>query len=196
MDGEEIIDELLSADLPSEDAEDIPPLRDAEEASRTLRRIRRIRRAAVQELGAAEAEIARLERFVEERRAHWEAMERFHVERLQRWHEAILRDAPERKTIRLPAGTLVTRAQQPEWSFDEAVFVEWAQHHLPSVLRPPVPRPPSIDRAAAKRLLTRWDGRSRQYGVVTDDGSVVLPPGVKVVERGTRFTVVIDEEEG
>lgn len=187
------VDDVLTGDLP--DSGEPEPLRDSDEANRTLRRIRRIRLQRDAELAAAIAERERLERYINERQAHWLEAERFHVERLVRWHAAVLRDDSSRRTISLPVGTLTARAQQAEWTWDEPTFIEWAKEHMPSALRPVPPVPPSlaIDKAAAKRLLTHGDGRARQYGV-EDEYKVELPPGVKVTERDVKFDFQITEE--
>jgi hypothetical protein len=101
----------------------------------------------------------------------------------------------QQASISLPYGSLGSRAQQPEWSYpDEQAFMAWAREHAPSLVRTPPQPADEIDRAEAKRLLTRRDAKDKpiEFGV-TADGE--RPPGLLVISRDRKYAIELTEGE-
>lgn len=183
-------DDMLGPE-PDDYAEAVEPPADLAEADRTLRRVARIRRTRDAERETVAGEIARLTGWLEAREEHWGTAEQYHLDRLRRYHEAVLAGNPRSKTIVLPSGSLKARVQQPEWRFGPE-FEEWAETMAPEILRH-VPARSEIDRAAAKAYLTRTDAKGEPvaYGVSPDGEQ---PPGVEVAARDLKFDVELTEE--
>jgi hypothetical protein len=161
---------------------------DADEANRTLLRVARVRRARANDEEVAAAQIAQVRTWLAARRALHESAESYHLERLHRYHAAVLARDPKAKTISLPAGMLVSRSQAPVWTFEAELFIAWANEHAPEIIRYKPAPAPEVDVTAAKALLTRRDTRGHvlAWGV-TEDGET--PPGVSVEHRERRFEV-------
>lgn len=182
---EQDLDEFLMGDEPDFDTEVAPPA-DADEADRRLRRLAKVRA----EIAEVEAEAARyIERVNEWAESRYQVLHgkaRWLEEGLEMWHRAVLADDPSRKSISLPCGTLKSRAQQPVWSFDDDVFLPWAEVHAPELVKVQVRS--SVDRNAAKHaIVVLDDGRY----IVSGTGEVV--PGVTVTVRGPSFSVATEE---
>ena len=94
---------------------------------------------------------------------------------------------PKLTKLDLPGGTLRSRAQQPEWTYDVQAFMGWAlssdgpgRYMVRTKVEP--------DKAAAKKALHIPDGRPGDtVQAVTSDGEVV--PGVTVTYRPRRLVV-------
>lgn len=173
----------LAGDTPDYTAE--PGLPDGhDDVNRRLRRLARIRAEITQVQQEAADEMARIELWLHARLDVLEGRQAWELEGLEMWHRAVLAEDPDRKTISLPSGTLKARVQQPEWSFDEPVFLAWAEKARPELVRVPVPKP-SIDKAAAKKTLIP-DATGLDI-VVSPDGELV--PGVTVTVREPKFVV-------
>lgn len=179
------------------DFDDTPPelaLTDRAGADRHLVAIDRIEREFALEHAGALAEIERIQQWIAGRYEASTAQADWHRSILHRYHEAVLAVGGP-KTIKLPHGELQARAQQPTWEIDAPTFLAWARENLPEAVRPPKVTEPTVDVAAAKRLLTVahevavGDGRA----VVTVDGEQAR--GVFVRERPPKFSTVIAQPE-
>jgi hypothetical protein len=147
------LDELLAGDDPDWDTDPQPPV-DADQADRWLRRLR-----ILNEQEDADTELANTQRA---RIDLWLSLQNESRAKTRAWleaslilhHEAYLRTAGPKaaKTIHLPNGDLIARAQQPEWRYtDEAAFIGWAEtNNRDEFLTRPAPVP---DRNAVKRML-------------------------------------------
>jgi hypothetical protein len=91
---------------------------------------------------------------------------------LTAYHAAQLAEDPGRKTIKLPHGTLTSRAQGPVYEFTDD-YLAWAAKNAPETLRE---RAPEVDKTAAKAYLQ-------------ETGEVA--PGVTITERGPSFSVKV-----
>ena len=80
--------------------------------------------------------------------------------------------------------------QQPEWVFDDEVFIAWAVEHAPDLVRVPEPKP-AVDKTAAKKTLLTVEVGEGAHSILTEEGEVV--PGVTVTGRGPSFSVVTEE---
>lgn len=191
----------LEADLlgPEPDYDSEPPVElDRSTADRHLRRIAHLDARYAADKEVAEAQIEQVRAWLAGRYATYDAQRAWLHSTLRRFHEALLSIDPRAKTVKLPAGELKMRAQQPSWKFtDTAAFLAWAQENAPDVVRPPVPSEPSIDVNAAKKLLTqeRRDEHDKVVATVrgvTADGT--RPPGLTVDDVDDKFSVEIATE--
>ena len=188
---EQDLDEFMMGDEPDFDAPPEAP-QDAERADMQLRRLAKVRAEMAQIGEHARAQIARIDEWHARRVEVLANRERWLVEGLEMWHRAVLADDPSRKSISLPCGTLKSRVQQPEWLFDDEVFIAWAREHAPSLVRVPEPKP-AVDRNAAKKALLTVEVGEGAHSILTEEGEVV--PGVTVTGRGPSFSVVTEEAD-
>lgn len=188
---EQDLDEFMMGDEPDFDAPPEAP-QDAERADMQLRRLAKVRAEMAQIGEHARAQIARIDEWHARRVEVLANRERWLVEGLEMWHRAVLADDPSRKSISLPCGTLKSRVQQPEWVFDDEVFIAWAREHVPSLVRVPEPKP-AVDRNAAKKALLTVEVGEGAHSILTEEGEVV--PGVTVTVRGPSFSVVTEEAD-
>ena len=186
---EQDLDEFLMGDEPDWDSPPEAP-RDADRADEQLRRLVKVRAEMAQIGHHAQAQIERIREWHARRVEVLANRERWLAEGLEMWHRAVLAEDPTRKTISLPCGTLKSRAQQPEWVFDDEAFIAWASEHAPSLVRVPEPKP-AVDKAAAKKALLTVEVGEGVHSILTEEGEVV--PGVMVEVRGRSFSVVTEE---
>lgn len=184
----DLADWLVGPD-PDFDAEVAPPA-DADEADRRLRLLAKVRREIAEVERHAADEIDRVNAWAESRYSVLHGRAQWLTDGLEMWHRAVLSEDPSRKSISLPCGTLKSRAQQPEWAFDDEVFLPWAEVHAPSLVRVPEPKP-AVDRNAAKKALLTVEVGEGVHSILTEEGEVV--PGVTVTVRGPSFSVVTEE---
>ena len=186
---EQDLDEFMMGDEPDFDAPPEAP-QDAERADEQLRRLAKVRAEMAQIGEHARAQIERIDEWHARRVEVLAGRERWLVEGLEMWHRAVLAEDPSRKSISLPCGTLKSRVQQPEWVFDDEVFIAWASEHVPSLVRVPEPKP-AVDRNAAKKALLTVEVGEGAHSILTAEGEVV--PGVTVTVRPPSFSVVTEE---
>ena len=186
---EQDLDEFLMGDEPDWDSPPEAP-QDADRADEQLRRLVKVRAEMAQIGHHAQAQIERIREWHARRVEVLANRERWLAEGLEMWHRAVLAEDPTRKTISLPCGTLKSRAQQPEWVFDDEAFIAWASEHAPSLVRVPEPKP-AVDKAAAKKALLTVEVGEGVHSILTEEGEVV--PGVMVEVRGRSFSVVTEE---
>ena len=184
----DLADWLVGPD-PDFDAEVAPPA-DADEADRRLRLLAKVRREIAEVERHAADEIDRVNAWAESRYSVLHGRAQWLTDGLEMWHRAVLSEDPSRKSISLPCGTLKSRVQQPEWAFDDEVFIAWAREHAPSLVRVPEPKP-AVDRNAAKKALLTVEVGEGVHSILTEEGEVV--PGVTVTGRPPSFSVVTEE---
>lgn len=165
----EDLEALLAGDEPDWDT-DLEAPEDADSADRMLRRMRLLREERDSALEVAQAQRARIDLWLSCEQSRIDARLESLRSALEIYHRRLLAQDSKRKTVSLPNGRLVSRAQQPEYQFEEPVFVDWAERYNPDLIR--VKEVRSIDKAAAKKF-------------VADQGTTI--PGVTVVERGPKF---------
>jgi|GEM_PF-6497569 len=164
----------------------LPTLADAQRAARRLAEIRRDQQALAE---VYDAEEQRLHQEIEalrqrreqamkpfDRRASWyeAALEAFHREQL--------RQNPRAKTIRLPAGDLCLRAQQPEWDYgDEDRLADWLALNVgPQYVRKRL----TVDKAKLKKAARVIGGRAV---LVDEETGEMHELPITVTERPPRF---------
>lgn len=153
-----------------------------EQAVWALRKIAAVERARKEAQDAANAEVGRISRWLddEELRAN---QARKHLDYLlEQYHRTQLAENPKAKTIKLPHGTLRFRSQQPQFTRDDAVIKKWAAEDMPEVL---VAQEPKLDWTRLKKALVIQDG----VAIIADTGELV--PGVEVEVRPDKFTVEV-----
>lgn len=191
------LDDLLTDDDVPDDPEGLAgpgaAVQDRAHLNRIVRSIDRIRREAVQVCDLADAQLAKTKTWRDERLRILASEERHQMFRVASYHAMERAQDPRLVTIHLPDGDVPARAQQPEWEFDDAAFIPWAAENLPDALNIPTePPPPTVNRNAAKKLLTqeREDPTTSKVvevlGVTENDER---PPGVKVTERDRKVVV-------
>lgn len=214
------LDEYLDGPEPEWDTEPEPPP-GAIQANGLLRRVARIRAERQRDARMAHEQIEQIARWVDRRDAPRVRQESWLLSALERYHQAVLTISPDRKTIALPAGELVSRMGQAEW-IATAPFAEWvlpaeaqaalalaeqawvntvheilAEHSpLPGALVVKQPPLPGIGVKPMKDALTRRDEKNKVIGLgYTADG--VRPPGleVKAPERGFDIRIAGPEAE-
>lgn len=176
------LDGLLAGPEPDWDGEPEAPA-GVDVANGMLRTLGRLRRELTEAEELAAAEHARVDLWLSLQAKRIGDRTRWLETALALWHAGLLAEDKRRKTVQLPNGTLVARAQPYEWRF-EPEFLAWATENAPDLLRHKPAPAPEIDKAAAKKAMascTFIDGR-----LVTEHGEVM--PGVTVVERGPRYT--------
>ena len=186
---EQDLDEFMMGDEPNYEAPPEPP-QDADRADMQLRRLAKVRAEIAQVEEDAARQIDRINAWAERRYEVLHGRARWLQAGLEMWHRAVLADDPGRKTISLPCGTLKSRVQQPEWVFDDEVFIAWAVEHAPDLVRVPEPKP-AVDKTAAKKTLLTVEVGEGAHSILTEEGEVV--PGVTVTGRGPSFSVVTEE---
>lgn len=105
---------------------------------------------------------------------------------LTSFHLEQLADDPRAKTIRLPHGTLTSRMGQPQWAFEDAAFLAWAEKSAPEFVRTTA----AVDKALAKKTL-RTDEEGRV--VYALPSGPIDVPGVTVTPGLPSFTVSTEE---
>lgn len=180
---EEVEDDLTG---PEPDYEAEPtPLPDLESVNRELRRVAKIRRERDTFKDLVDSEVARLQAKLAEKVEQSERDERWHLDRLRRYHEAALALDGRAKTIGLPNGKLKARAGQPVYEISDDKFVPWARASGGAELLRVSFAP---DRVAVKnRLVVVGDH------VETPGGEPV--PGIVVKPAETSFVVDTSEVE-
>ena len=191
----ELIESVLAGDEPDWDQEPEPPATsDERAANRLLRRWRTLTEEIADANAIYDDEIRAIE---EARSAHVGNLNDrrdWLVASLKLWHQARLAEDPTRTQIKLPQGTLVSRAAQDVWTYEEeAAFVEWAKTHAKqTVHRPPRPEWTTINKNQARKILMERKVAVDDKGNVqlTKDGHLIdretgeAIPGIKVSEGG------------
>lgn len=185
------LDDVLEGDDPDIDQEPTGAI-DADVADRWLRRLGRLAAQDRADEELANARIATINTWLMARREARRPTVEFFERSIELWHLANLRANPKAaKSITLPAGKVASRAQQPEWDFDDTAFVAWAREHAPELVNQPPPPAPKPDKAAAKKHLDvpALEGATPGVPLVVVDGDGEIVPGVTVVARTPKVTV-------
>lgn len=141
---------------------------------------------AIRKIAAAQLRINDIHKLAESERArlaHWEATATQAdqttidalTEKLTAWHAHVLEADAERKTIKLPHGTLSARNKPAGWEWDEAAYIKWAAKNAPETIKQ---TDPTIIKAEAKKHA---DALLEATGEV--------PPGATPIKATVGFTV-------
>lgn len=143
---------------------------DEQKATWALRKLVRVRAELQEKTNDAQAEIARINEWMDREAERLERQESFFLSLLEEFHRTRLAQDPKAKTISLPAGSLKARKAPDNVDFDAEAFVEWAQVTRPEFIRMKL----EVDRAKVKEAVLK-------------DGEIL--PGVEKVEGDLRFSV-------
>lgn len=158
-------------------------IQNAQQAVWALRKIAKIRQLKAEAQALAEAEIAKIQQWLEQELARLDKEERWFTSLLHVYHLDVLDKDPNCKTIRLPGGVLSLRAQQPEFIRNNNVLLAWLKESgLTDFVR--VTEEP--DWASLKKHVEARGGMA----VFVKTGEVV--GGVTVRPRPPQFRVTIE----
>ena len=91
-------------------------------------------------------------------------------------------DGTNKRSMKLPHGTLALKKQQPHYTYAEADIIQWAQDFYPDFVKTTIPEPKvSIDKKKLKDAGTIMDG------LLYIDGVEV--PGVQIEIKDDAFSI-------
>lgn len=155
-----------------------------EGASWALRKIRALRKQAAEVQEVATAEINRIHEWSDQETRKLQDNIAYFESLLYGYHLAIMEQDPDRKTIKLPHGTLQMRAQQPVYHRDDTALHEWVAKNKPHYL---IPQEAKLDWSSLKKdLIIAGD-------VLVDPDTGEPVPGIAVEARPPKFSVKVDE---
>lgn len=162
---------------------------DEDKATWALRKLARIEAEDAAVNAQYDRETARLNDWFMSAREPLQRQREFFLGLLREYHQQCLAEDPSKKTIKLPAGTLKSKAGQNRWTVDADAFLEWfdndaeIQKEHPDLVR--VKRDAAL--SAIKQILEPKDDRA----VYPNTGEIV--PGVSVEPGQRTFTVEVAE---
>ena len=141
-------------------------------------------------------EIEEIQNYIKEEKARllnnleqFELREIEKVKNRQQYYDRALEDFARRelegsnkKSIKLPNGTLAIKKQQPHYEYSDEQFIEWAESYFPELVKITIPEP--------KKTIDKKELKKRAFiddGVLFIDGFEVQ--GVSVEERSDKFEV-------
>jgi len=157
-------------------------LTDENMANWALRKVAKARAEYEEAAKVAEAEIKRIDDWLNGRKRDLEHAEEFFTGLLTAYYLPQHMEDPQRKTFKLPAGAFQVRQQQPEYQRDDAALVRWLEEHVMPDYLELVKKPKWGE---LKKII------ETKGGVATVAGEVV--DGITVVPRGLKFTVATEE---
>lgn len=160
---------------------------DEDKAEWGLRKLERIQAEFDEVKRQRDEQLARIEKWFEERANGILRQQSFFEGLLNEYHRNELRRDPDRKTIKLPSGRLSSRRGQPRWNIDEESFMPWAEED-PERAELFIRITKVVNRAGVKSSL-----HLRDDGQVVDPGSGELVPGVLVDPAEVNFYVEVGQ---
>lgn len=132
-----------------------------------------------------EAERARqnalLDEYLNEQIRILENQKKFYVDALETYVHREL-DGSNKRSIKLPHGTLALKKQQPHFTYEDADIIEWAKEVHPELVKTTVPEPKTtIDKKKLKEQGTILDGSLYIDGVEV--------PGVQIEIKDDAFSI-------
>ena len=110
-----------------------------------------------------------------------EKRKKFYTDALEAYVHREL-DGSNKRSIKLPHGTLALKKQQPHYTYTEEDIITWAQEQHPELVKTTIPEPKvSIDKKKLKEEGTVMDG------LLYIDGVEV--PGVQVEIKDDAFSI-------
>lgn len=151
-----------------------------ERADWAARKVAQARRRLAEAEMVADAELARVQDWIQHQRDRCENDTMFLLDLLERYHRTELDDDPKRKTISLPGGASLVARKAPDSLVveDEAAAVAWCEANQPDavvVLK-------KLDKPALKRVLSG----------TLDPATGELVPGLAVQTGEVKFSVKTD----
>lgn len=143
-----------------------------------------------------QAEIDQVTEYIEEeRRRYLELLDAYleeqiqAIERRKKFYDDALEsyihrelDNTNKRSMKLPHGTLALKKQQPHYVYEDADIIEWAKEAHPDLVKTTIPEPKvSLDKKKLKEQGTIMDG------VLYIDGEAV--PGVQIELKDDAFSI-------
>lgn len=160
-------------------------LTDENMANWALRKVAKARAEYEEAAKVAEAEVKRIDDWLNSRKRDLERTEEFFGGLLTGYYLPQHMENPRQKTFKLPAGQVQIRAQQPDYVRDEAKLIAWLKGN---------------DMAGYVEIVEklRWGDLKKQLKQLGDkmlspDGEVV--DGILVVDRGLKVNIVTASSE-
>lgn len=122
----------------------------------------------------ADEEVQRIENWLRDMDEKASRERSFFEGLLRNYMEGLRRDDPKLKTLKLPGGELTFRKQQAEYSYDEALLLPWAKHHLKEAVQ--------VKESILKSVVKDY---------VNETGEAL--PGVRIDARPDKFTVKVEK---
>lgn len=157
-----------------------------DQANWAVRKIAQARRDLAKAETLAEAEIARVTAWLDGQRKDAMRTVGFFESLLREYYLPRFASDPRLRTIKLPAGKVQVRAQQPEFQRDEAALLAWLKKREMMDYIERIERP-------------RW-GELKQHVRVAENGLCIdavtgeIVDGVTAIPRPPAFRVVTEEE--
>lgn len=151
---------------------------------------RKLQKLAVQEAEAkevAQREIDRINTWLKGETDKVQDDRSFFQGALTEYHRAEFKKDDKAKSIKFAGfGTLKSKAQQPEVTYDEPAVKEWASASAPEFVVTPPPPEPKLAWGELKKKLDFKNGQA----VFKDTGEIV--PDIVVTERERAYTVEVE----
>lgn len=154
-----------------------------------VRKIATARAAMAENQRIRDAEVARIDRWLEQENEPLRRTIAFFEAHLEAYHRQLLAQDPKAKTVRTPYGSLQLRSQQPEMIYDEERLLGWLKANRPDLIRTRE-EPNKADLKKAVDLQREATGSLRV--VLKETGEIV--DGVRAAERAPAFSVKTDGE--
>ena len=125
--------------------------------------------------------LALLDAYLEEQVQVIERRKKFYDDALESYIHREL-DNTNKRSMKLPHGTLALKKQQPHYVYEDADIIAWAQETRPDLVKTTIPEPKvSLDKKKLKEQGTIMDG------VLYIDGEAV--PGVQIEIKDDAFSI-------
>lgn len=125
--------------------------------------------------------LALLDAYLEEQVQIIERRKKFYDDALESYIHREL-DNTNKRSMKLPHGTLALKKQQPHYTYEDADIIAWAQETHPDLVKTTIPEPKvSLDKKKLKEQGTIMDG------VLYIDGEAV--PGVQIEIKDDAFSI-------
>jgi hypothetical protein len=134
-----------------------------------------------EEITRLQAQIAELQAQKAKVEAQWDNRAAWYRSSLEVWARQQNEADPKLKTINLPYGSLKVRAQQPEWTYDDAALLAYLQANRPELVRTKV-EPNKVDLKKAVQV-------NGAHALDPQTGEII--PGVTITERPPKFELEV-----
>ena len=125
--------------------------------------------------------LALLDAYLEEQVQAIERRKKFYDDALESYVHREL-DNTNKRSMKLPHGTLALKKQQPHYTYEDADIIAWAQETHPDLVKTTIPEPKvSLDKKKLKEQGTIMDG------VLYINGEAV--PGVQIEIKDDAFSI-------
>ena len=171
-----VIDQIETFGIPETEGEQKQAFRieSKDQAIWATRKIAQKVKEQRQNLEAAQAEIDRINNWMESENGKLDQEIQFFEALLESYFYRLREEDPKLKSLKLPHGTLKLRKQQPKFEYDEDKLLPWVKENLVSAL--------VIKESVSKTTVKDY---------IKETGEVV--PGVEVEVRPEKFSIEVTD---